>query len=333
MKRSLLVIMLLVLAGCVEQKARESESIATYDAGTPLTQLTKPVMSINGQVLSEEDFFAFAGSTLREIDIIDANNEVIKAELVQSFIEHYLLLQEAALKNIRIEDERVTDILQNFSQEENAQELRVYAGTYSLDQNELSQLIEERLKVELLLNQAVNNNIEVTEQDIKDYYNANKSKFKQPKRAHIMHIFTTDKETANKALAELKRGISFSEVAERYSEAPERAYGGDLGFVSQADMPDFFSEAFKLRVNRRSPIIKSDYGYHIFLVNKYENAKNLALKDVTSEIHQQLYSQKQEQLTREYIDELFENAIIKNIDVIDFTAFEHIGESSFGSNQ
>ncbi len=322
-------LLLTITTACIENNNKQPN---VYDAGTPLTKLTKPVMSINGQVLSQEDFFAFAGNILREIDALDANNQLIKDKLVNDFTEHYVLLQEAALQDVKIDDKRINDVLSSFNTREGSQDLRVYTGTYSMDRQELTKLIEERLIIETLLNSIINNDISVTDTEVKEYYNANKANYTIPRRAHVMHIFTTDKAIADKAMAALRRGISCSEVAERDSEGPERADGGDLGFVNRDNLPDFFSEAFKLRVNRRSPIIKSDYGYHIFLVRKYENAQNLPLDKVTSQITQELYTKKQEQLTREYIDELMENAIIKNIDAIDFTAFEHLGSSTFGSN-
>ena len=129
-------------------------------------------------------------------------------------------------------------------------------------------------------------------------------------------------------MKELQKGLSFSEVAERYCEGPEKEYGGDLGVISEGDFPEIFAEAFKLSVGKYSDIVKSDYGYHIFFVKKVLKPKKTAYDDVKSKIYFELYSQKQEEKTREFINELYNKANIKHINDIDLAGYAGSGRNS-----
>ena len=100
--------------------------------------------------------------------------------------------------------------------------------------------------------------------------------FDRSDQAHLFQIFTTDKQVAEKAMAELKRGLAFNEVAARYSEGPEKEEGGDLGFISDDVYPEIFGEAFKLKPGKISDIVKSEYGYHIILNGKYKYISKLS---------------------------------------------------------
>ncbi len=112
-------------------------------------------------------------------------------------------------------------------------------------------------------------------------------------------------------MAELTRGLAFNEVAVRYSEGPEKEDGGDLGFIIDTDYPEIFGEAFKLKPGKISDIVKSEYGYHIFLVKEYSRSKKIDYDDVKTQIHFSLYNKEQDKKIEELINELYKNADIK----------------------
>ena len=277
-----LVLIFAVLSGCnlfskQEEEKNEQDNKTAY-------------IKINGITYYDTDFFDFAGVAIREMSEEDYKNADIKKYLVDGFIEHKLLLQEAQKRNT--------------------------------DANALSNMLREKFMIETLIYDTINANIDISEDEIRKAYNDNYSNMPVSRKAHLFQIFTTDKQQAEKAMAELNRGLSFNEVASRYSEGPEKEDGGDLGMVEDTVYPEIFSEAFKLRVGEYSDIIKSEYGYHIFLVKEYGQAKQASYDALKTDIHFSLYNKEQNKKIEELIDELYKNALIEyltDIKLSDYT--------------
>jgi peptidyl-prolyl cis-trans isomerase SurA len=69
---------------------------------------------------------------------------------------------------------------------------------------------------------------------------------------------------AQQALAELKKGSDFGQVAATYSDAPEGLKGGLLGWREANRLPSLFLDAVKgLRVGEVTSILRSPNGFHI----------------------------------------------------------------------
>ena len=77
---------------------------------------------------------------------------------------------------------------------------------------------------------------------------------------------------AEAALAELKAGKDFKEVALAYSEDPgAAASGGDRGMIGRGLLaPDVETAAFALKDGETSGIVESPFGYHILRVTEHQ---------------------------------------------------------------
>lgn len=308
------VLVLILLSGCSLFKKQEEETPKIKDNKTAY-------IKINGQTFFDTDFFNFASVAIREMNEEDYKNAQIKQYLAESFIEHKLLLQEAERRNITIDEKRISAVTDSFLTESGTQDLKVYSGSYNTDAKGLSQMLREKFMIETLIYNTINTNIDITEEEIKQEYNDNYSKMPVPRKAHVYQIFTTDKQQAEKAMAELNRGLSFTEVATRYSEGPEKEDGGDLGYILESDYPEIFSEAFKLKAGQFGEVLKSDYGYHIFYVKEYGKVKPATYDEVKTEIHFSLYNKEQNKKIEELINELYKNATIEYLSDIDLSDY------------
>jgi len=79
------------------------------------------------------------------------------------------------------------------------------------------------------------------------------------------------------AKREIDAGMSFEEAAKKYSESPEGASGGDLGFLAKGSTTEltFEERAFSLPVGRVSDPFETRLGYHIL---KVEEKKGMSVK-------------------------------------------------------
>lgn len=73
------------------------------------------------------------------------------------------------------------------------------------------------------------------------------------------------KDKLNEYKKRVEEGERFSTLAVLYSEDPGSAEkGGEIGFVGKAEVaPEFGAAAFQLKSGQVSPIIKTDFGYHL----------------------------------------------------------------------
>jgi parvulin-like peptidyl-prolyl isomerase len=73
----------------------------------------------------------------------------------------------------------------------------------------------------------------------------------------------TEKE-AQTVVERLNKGEKFSNVAKEVSICPSRKNGGDLGTFTRGKMvKEFEQAAFALEKGQTSPIVKTQFGYHI----------------------------------------------------------------------
>ena len=132
--------------------------------------------------------------------------------------------------------------------------------------------------VELSLD-ALSNDVSATEDQLKDYYEEQKTQFTSPERRKISHILiafgkdnVTEEQALQKALA-AKQTLSnkdFAALATELSDDKLSAKnGGDLGLFNVGVMEKAFEEAAsKLKLGEVSEPVKSAFGYHLIKVTE-----------------------------------------------------------------
>ena len=79
---------------------------------------------------------------------------------------------------------------------------------------------------------------QVSEEDIRRWYDAHPDAFKRTLRVHARHVRCADEAHCTAAAAALAHGTSFAEAARRWSIAPDAAQGGDMGWMDAARARD-----------------------------------------------------------------------------------------------
>ncbi|MBI2567280.1 MAG: SurA N-terminal domain-containing protein [Candidatus Schekmanbacteria bacterium] len=132
----------------------------------------------------------------------------------------------------------------------------------------------------LLAKSAVEETAEVTEDAVKASYEADKdSKYTTEEQVRARHILVKAardasaddqqkaRAKAEAALARVRAGADFAEVAKEVSEDSSAAEGGDLGLFGRGRMvPEFEAAVFSLEPGATSDIVQTDFGFHIVRV-------------------------------------------------------------------
>ena len=164
--------------------------------------------------------------------------------------------------------------------------------------------------------------VEIDDNRIKEYYEQNAQLFTQPPQRKAAHILIKASEDdsdqiheekfakANEVLAMAKSGSDFAEVAKEYSEGPSRESGGDLGFFEQGQMVPAFDEAvFSMAKGEISDIVKTQFGYHIILLEDIKPASRQSLEDSKQQILATLKKKEAESLAFQVANSAYENII------------------------
>ncbi len=85
-----------------------------------------------------------------------------------------------------------------------------------------------------------------------------------PNEIHCAHILVKTEKEAQAVIERLERGEKFANIASEISLCPSGKRGGDLGTFGRGRMVREFEEAaFALQKGQLSPIVKTEFGYHI----------------------------------------------------------------------
>lgn len=174
----------------------------------------------------------------------------------------------------------------------------------------------EKIKEGFIKQYAVNkvlSNVQVSEDEVKEYFEKNKENFKNPESITSSHILVESEEKAKEIIQEIKDGTTFEEAAKKYSTCPSKAQGGNLGESTRGKMvPEFEDVAFNMEVGAVSEPVKTQFGYHIIKLNDKKEASNSTYEQVKDQIKSQLLGQKQQKAYIDKTNELKEKYEVKN---------------------
>jgi parvulin-like peptidyl-prolyl isomerase len=169
---------------------------------------------------------------------------------------------------------------------------------------------KETIKEEILLSKMMNqirSSVVITPEDLRE--------------VRARHILIVARGTDAKAdfearsrmeqiIKKIKQGENFSTLAIQNSDdRGSGEKGGDLGYFSTGTMvPDFEKVAFSLKPGQMSDVFKTQYGYHVVLV---DDTRLIKPKEKGKDISEQVLAQKQDQAVQKWAMSLREAAKIE----------------------
>lgn len=173
-----------------------------------------------------------------------------------------------------------------------------YAQNEKMNEEKEFQDQLEQLKKEVLVQYAASkllSDVKVTDNEVKDYYEANKAVFKAPPTATASHILVNTEEEANNIKKEIQDGLAFEEAAKKYSTCPSKQKGGNLGTFSKGQMvPEFEKAAFDLEPGVVSEPVKTQFGYHLIKVQNKSEDSTIPFEQAKDTIKGQLLQERQD---------------------------------------
>jgi len=175
---------------------------------------------------------------------------------------------------------------------------------YSVDKNpkikkELDKIMSMQVK-RLFVETETAADTSVSEDAKKKYYEENKERFSEEK-IKASHILVAKEDKAKEIEKSLKEGKKFEDLAKAESMCPSKEKGGDLGEFGRGMMvKEFETAAFATKVGEISPIVKTQFGYHIIKVTNKTEGKVPEYAEVASQIEGALKNEKQKSVMEAY---------------------------------
>lgn len=211
------------------------------------------------------------------------NQETIKRyvpRVLNILISERLKLQEAARRNIKMDQDKVLEAYRNVAQKNKKTEAQFDTMLKSAGVNK--QTLLDQIEVNLIWSKYVSSVLpfyaRVTENDVQNYLDVLEAR-KGKEEYRLAEIFLgvnqsspdkNVKKMANHIVKQVKSGANFQVLARQFSEGPEAASGGDMGWVHLEDLEPEVSQAVQ-NTQKGSLLgpIRSRAGYHIVVsVNK-----------------------------------------------------------------
>ena len=277
------------------------------------------VATVNGKAISEKEFTEnykvyelmykqqLGEEALKKTDKDGVSfKDKLKENILEKLIVDELINQEIDNKKIAITDEELNNLYEQTIKNMGGQE---QYEEFLKQQNITDDFIKDSIKKDYKqqkLEEAFYKDNKVTEEEIKDFYDANKERLIKYSLSQIM---ADNEEDAKKLYDKLEAGEDFAELAKNESsDTYSAANGGNMGEVQASTMPEEFLNAVSAtEIGSYSKVFKSDMGYHIVKVDD----KKDQLEDLRTEIEQTLKKKK----FIEYMKDLRANADVKKMDL------------------
>lgn len=248
----------------------------------------KVVVDVNGQTLKASQFAEELAFRLREMDALSAKDsnrlKRLKDKIVEEFIVQALTAQWAKDNSLLVKAEdierEIDKARKGYPDDLTFQQALVDQG---LTYKSWRARVEQSLLQKIVMKKLDEGLTKPTDAEILSYYAGHKDDFMEKEEVQIRQIVLNSESDARAIEEELKKGKSMTSLISKYSAHPNESQNPARLWVRRGEAP-IFDAAFKMKVGRRSPIMKSEFGYHIFELLAHRIPKPKALAEVKSQI-------------------------------------------------
>ena len=297
---------------------------------------------VNGQEIRRDDVDKYYRTRVSPEGQEPSQEEALslKLNVLDELINNEILLERAKKMNMEASDgeveDKFTEMKSPFTEEEFQRQLK----ERGVSADDLKRDLRRQLSIQKLLNREVVAKISISDQDVTDYYNANRAQFNvaEPQYRIAQIVVTPRKEAqirnrknddaTNEAEAQrkikmlmdkLNSGADFAQLAMDYSEDMNTTTtGGDLGYVPESALnqsdPALKRMVMGMKSGQISPVLQVKDGYRILKLVTRESPGQRGINDtqVQQTIRDTLRNRKEQLLRAAYLAIARDEARVRN---------------------
>ncbi|MBI5006530.1 MAG: peptidylprolyl isomerase [Nitrosomonadales bacterium] len=207
------------------------------------------------------------------------DRNILERQVLERMIIEMLQAQFARESGLRIEDAQLDKTILRISQQNKFPSVAAFRSKLEQDGTDFREFREE-VRNEMisvrLREREVDSKLVISENDVDNYLSnqeRQEGKGEELELAHILVVvpeqasadkIQTYRNRADQALAKLRGGAPFAQVAAGFSDAQDALKGGEIGWRPADRLPPLFAEALqKMKPGEVSPVLRSPNGFHI----------------------------------------------------------------------
>jgi len=291
------------------------------------------VARVNNQIITLSDFEKARDSLRQEVaqDCQGCNQEKLLAafkdrekDLLRDLIDQQLLIERAKDMTISV-DTQVIKQLDDVRKQNNLasiDDLEKAVESQGLSWEDFKTQIKNKLLTDEVIGREVAGRIDISGEEVKQFYEAHKSEFVLPEQVVLAEIFLSTEGKSQEDMVAIRmkaedlrrrvlRGDDFDEIAKRYSDGPTAKDGGGLGVFEHGQLSKQFEDAvFNMEKGQITDVIETKTGFEILKVVDHYQSGQQPFEKVEDSIANRLRMQRMEPAMRKYLAELREESYV-----------------------
>jgi peptidyl-prolyl cis-trans isomerase C len=263
------------------------------------------IATLNAHDIHRDEFERFLELKMGEFDTAELSDS-IRSQMLDDYIKRRLVLDEAARIGISIGSAEMEQTTQDNPQ------MKSTVAT-AATREELSR----DLLVEKYYRQVALKDVRVSPEEVQQYIEKNQSRLTDRPGFLVREIRVQSRDEADKLRREVTEGRrDFASVAKLHSDSPNSSQSG-LTHYTEGQLPDILQKAVQqLRPGDVSPVIESNYGFHIFKLEQRTlphaiEERRSKLDDRRAQLTEEVIARKNQQAVDSALDRLTSAATIK----------------------
>ncbi|MED5353982.1 MAG: peptidylprolyl isomerase [Nitrospinota bacterium] len=304
-------------------------------------EIPKLVARVNGVDIESKYIQFRLSQIIKKINrplTIKEKTSIVK-DLIEKEIVRELINQQGKKEKLVLDNKMIETELESLrSAYSSGDEFNNALKTRNINLEDIKKSMQIDLNARQLLNAQIKGKINISNEDVKKYYEENKSKFQRPEAYHARHILAAyfppealrnqtikelkknkeffarmAEEKIDKVIEELKKGADFKELAKNQSDdESSRETGGDLDYIYKGIFDASFDEAAeKLNPGEISEKIKTRFGFHVIQLIEKKPPELATFDEMKPGIQKHLFLEEAKKQVASYIEDLKQTASIE----------------------
>lgn len=267
----------------------------------------KVVIRVGDRKVTSQELIRDIKYVTSGMGIMNQGTDRITDPLIDKMVDHYLIVEFGKKNGITLLDGELESAVREIKADYPDEVFEEMLLHRYVDFEEWKDILRQQLYIKKIVQTVTEDITPITSKEIKTYFDTHTEEFKRSKSVKFWQIVTSTRSEAKKVRKQLLGGGDREALARAHSTTPEAENGGVVGWVSAGELEESMEKViFSLPASKISPVVKTAYGYHIFLVLSKSPGGMKTLPEAMGEIETKLYQQKQASYSEKWLKDLRE---------------------------